>query len=110
MEGLSNFALFPLPFSTQMIGVCPHCRSREGETPVAGIWLPRGLLTQVYLHLAQMMHAVIKDNTADELSQCVKRLKHGKSPGNDGILADIIKDGGDLVQQCLLWLFKCMLC
>ena len=33
----------------------------------------------------------------------------GKSPGIDGILADMIKDGGDLVQQCLLWLFNCML-
>ena len=33
----------------------------------------------------------------------------GKSPGIDGMLADMIKDGGDLVQQCLLWLFNCML-
>jgi len=49
------------------------------------------------------------DITADELSQCIKRLKRGKSPGIDGILADMIKDGGDLVQQCLLWLFNCML-
>ena len=49
------------------------------------------------------------DITADELSQCIKRLKCGKSPGIDGMLADMIKDGGDLVQQCLLWLFNCML-
>ena len=49
------------------------------------------------------------DITVDELSQCSKRLKRGKSPGIDGILADMIKDGGDLVQQRLLWLFKCML-
>ena len=47
------------------------------------------------------------DITADELSQRTKRLKCGKSPGIDGILADMIKDGG--VQQCLLWLFNCML-
>ena len=50
-----------------------------------------------------------QDITADELSQCIKCLKRGKSPGNDGILADMIKDAGDLVQQCLLWLFNCML-
>ncbi len=49
------------------------------------------------------------DVTADELSQCIKRLKRGKSPGINSILADMIKDGGDLVQQCLLWLFDCML-
>ena len=55
-------------------------------------------------------HACLNaDITVDELSQCIKRLKHGKSPGIDGILADMIKDGGDLVQQCLLWLLSCML-
>ena len=48
------------------------------------------------------------DITVDELSQSIKRLKRGKSPGIDGILADMIKDGGDLVQQCLLWLFNCL--
>jgi len=47
--------------------------------------------------------------TVDELSQCIKRLKRGKNPGIDGILADMIEDGGDLVQQCLLWLFNCTL-
>ena len=47
--------------------------------------------------------------TSDELCSCIKRLKRGKSPGIDGILADMIKDGGDLVQECLLWLFNCML-
>jgi len=49
------------------------------------------------------------DITVDELSQCIKRSKRGKSPGIHGILADMIKDGGDLVQQCLLWLFNCTL-
>ncbi len=49
------------------------------------------------------------DITVDELSQCIKRLKQGKSPGIDGILADMIKDGCGLVQQCLLWLFNCTL-
>ena len=58
----------------------------------------------MYLHLA-----LNADITVDELSQCIKRLKRDKSPGIDGILADMIKDGGDLVQQCLLWLLNCML-
>ncbi len=49
------------------------------------------------------------DISVEELSQCIKRLKSGKSPGIDGILADMIKDGGDIVQQCLLWLLNCML-
>ena len=32
-----------------------------------------------------------------------------QSPGIDGILPDMIKDGGELVKQSLLWLFNCML-
>ena len=39
-----------------------------------------------------------EDINVDELSQCIKRLKHGKGLGIDGILADIIKDGNDLAQ------------
>ena len=53
--------------------------------------------------------ALNADITIEELCPCIKRLKRGKSPGIDGILADMIKDGGDLVQECLLWLFNCML-
>ena len=44
-----------------------------------------------------------------ELRDCIKRLKRGRSPGIDGILAEMIKDGGDLLETCLLWLFNCML-
>ena len=54
------------------------------------------------------MHA-LAENTVNELSQCIKHLKHGKSPGIDGIFAEMIKNGGDLVQQCLPWLFNCTL-
>ena len=53
--------------------------------------------------------ALNKDITIDELCSCIKRLKRGKSPGIDGILPDMIKDGGELVKQSLLWLFNCML-
>ncbi len=50
-----------------------------------------------------------KNITHDELCSCIKRLQCGKSPGIDGIVADMIKDGGDLVKECLLWLFNRML-
>ena len=53
--------------------------------------------------------ALNKDITTEELCTCIKRLKRGKSPGIDGILRDMIKDGGELVKQSLLWLFNCML-
>ncbi len=49
-----------------------------------------------------------EDISLDELCPCIKCL-HGKSPGIDGIVADMIKDGGDLVNEFLLWLFNCML-
>ena len=47
--------------------------------------------------------------TADELHTCIKRLKHGKSPGIDGILAEMIKGRGHLLESCLLLLFNGML-
>ena len=39
----------------------------------------------------------------------MKRLKCGKRPGINGVAPDMIKDGGELVKQSLLWLFNCML-
>ena len=33
--------------------------------------------------------------TANELHDCIKRLKHNKSPGVDGVLSEMNKDGGD---------------
>ena len=50
-----------------------------------------------------------EDITTEELCSCIKRLKRGKNLGIDGILPDMIKDGGELMKQSLLWLFNCML-
>ncbi len=37
--------------------------------------------------------------TAEELHVCVQELKRGKSPGIDGVSADMVIDGGD----CSVW-------
>ena len=50
------------------------------------------------------------DITLDELCSCIKRLQRGKIPDIDGVVADMTKDGGDLVNECLLWLFKRVFC
>ncbi len=50
-----------------------------------------------------------EDISLDELCPCIKCLQRGKSPGIDGIVANMFKDGGDLVNGCLLWLVNCML-
>jgi len=47
--------------------------------------------------------------TAEELHVCIKKLKRGKSPGIDGVSADMVIDGGDLLHDCLLQLFNRML-
>ena len=47
--------------------------------------------------------------TADELHDCIKRLRRNKSPGIDGILSEMIKDGGDVLHNCLLVTFNLML-
>ena len=46
--------------------------------------------------------------TAEELHVCIKKLKRGKSPGIDGVSADMVIDGGDLLHDCL-FLFNRML-
>ena len=46
---------------------------------------------------------------ANELHDCIKRLKRKKSPGIDGILSEMIKDGGDVLHNCLLVIFNLML-
>ena len=38
-----------------------------------------------------------------------KNLKRGKSPGIDGVSADMVIDGGDMLHECLLQLFNRML-
>ncbi len=47
--------------------------------------------------------------TAEELHVCIKKLKRSKSPGIDGVSADMVIDGGDLLHECLLRLFNRML-
>ena len=47
--------------------------------------------------------------TADELHDCIRRLKRNKSPGIDGVLSEMIKDGGDVLHNCLLFIFNLML-
>ena len=49
------------------------------------------------------------DITTDELHECIKKQKRGKSSDIDGIVVEMIKDGGELLQRCILWLFNCML-
>ena len=49
---------------------------------------------------------------ADELHDCIKRLKRNKSPespGNDGVLSEMIKGGSDVLHNCLLVIFNLML-
>ena len=35
--------------------------------------------------------------TVDELHDCIKRLKRNKPPGIDGVLSEMLKDGGDVL-------------
>ena len=48
--------------------------------------------------------------TADELQQEFEaRLKRSESPGIDGVLSEMIKDGGDMLHDCLLAIFNLVL-
>ena len=47
--------------------------------------------------------------TAEKRHVYIENLKRGKSPGIDGLSADMVNDGGDLLHDCLLQLFNRML-
>lgn len=47
--------------------------------------------------------------TSDQLHDCIKRLKRNKSAGIDGILSEMVKDGGEVLHSCFLVIFNLML-
>ena len=110
-------------FKSPQHGVCPVSMAAQFEafkslmgaepaktpgrlvTPdVAG--LPGQVSTSTSNDQSECLNA---DITVDELHDCIKRMKRGKSSGMDGIVAELIKDGGELLQSCILCLFNCML-
>ena len=51
--------------------------------------------------------ALNKDITIEELCSCMKRTKRGKRPGIDGILPEMIKDGGETELVVAIQLHAC---
>ena len=102
-------------FKTQQSNVCPvelaaqfeAFRALMGSQPAQGPEQAEHLLgTSVRAADASCLNASI---TADELHYCIRRLKRNKSPGIDGVLSEMIKDGGDVLHNCLLVIFNLML-
>ena len=101
-------------FQTQQSNVCPvelaaqfeAFRALMGSQPAQTPEQADLLGTSVRAADASCLNAPI---TTDELHDCIKRLKRNKSPGIDGILSEMIKDGGDVLHNCLLVIFNLML-
>ena len=62
--------------------------------------------TSVRVVDASCLHAPV---TSDELHDCIKRLKHDKTAVIDGILSELVNDGGEVLHSCLLVIFNLML-
>ena len=101
-------------FKTQQSNVCPvelaaqfeAFRALMGSQPAQTPEQADVLGTSVRAADASCLNAPI---TTDELHDCIKRLKRNKSPGVDGILSEMIKDGGGVLHNCLLVVFNLML-
>ena len=101
-------------FKTQQSNVCPvelaaqfeAFRALMGSQPAQIPEQTDSLGTSVWAADVSCLNASI---TADELHDCIKRLKRNKSPGVDGVLSEMLKDGGDVVRNCLLVIFNLML-
>ncbi len=101
-------------FKTQQRDVCPvelaaqfeAFRALMGSQPAQIPEQAELLGTSVRAADASCLNASI---TSEELHDCIKRLKRNKSPGIDGVLSEMIKDGGDVLHNCLLVIFNLML-
>ena len=101
-------------FKTQQHDVCPlelaaqfeAFRALMGSQPAQIPEQAELLGTSVRAADASCLNASI---TSEELHDCIKRLKRNKSPGIDGVLSEMIKDGGDVLHNCLLVIFNLML-
>ena len=101
-------------FKTQQSNVCPVELAAQLEAFMALMGsqpaqIPEQadlLDTSVRAADASCLNASI---TADELHDCIRRLKRNKSPGIDGVLSGVIKDGSDVLHNCLLVIFNLML-
>ena len=98
-------------FKTQQSNVCPVEPAAQFEAfrALMGSQLPEQadlLGTSVWAADVSCLNASI---TADELHDCIKRLKRNKSPSIDGVLSEMLKDGGDVLHDCLLVIFNLML-
>ena len=101
MEGIQNSAEQCLPSRASGL-----VRSFQLKGPYRTLGITDLLETSVRAAHASCLNAFI---TADELHDCIKRLKRNKSPGIDGVLSEIIKDGGDVLHDCLCVIFNLML-
>ena len=101
-------------FKTQQSNVCPvelaaqieAFRALMGSQPAQMPEQADLLGNSVRAADASCLNASI---TADELHDCTKHLKRNRSPGIDGVLSEMLKDGGDVVHNCLLVIFNLML-
>ena len=70
----------------------------------------RGLQHQVYLQPVALMTSVcLPASLQKSCIICVEKLRRGKSPGINGVSADMVINGGDLLHDCILQLFNRML-
>ena len=94
---------------TQQSNVCPvelaaqfeAFRALMGSQPAQVPEQADLLGTSVRAADASCLNASI---TADELHDCIRRLKRNKSPGIDGVLSELIKDGGDVLHFTQLFI------
>ena len=55
---------------------------------------------------SNMPLAVNSDITVQEVTNCIKNTKNGKSPGPDGIVNEMLKHSGENMHQGLCQLFN----
>ena len=70
------------------------------------------VLRTVYLSNYSLLNKQVNQGriSSDEMKEAIKRLKSGKSPGIDQISAELLKKGGDELEDQLLTIGNKVLC
>ena len=89
---------FSRAFKTQQSNVCPVELAAQFEAFKALMGSqPAQIPEQADLIGTSDASCLNASITADELHDCIKRLKRNKSPSIDGVLSEMLKDGGDVL-------------
>ena len=97
-----------IPESCCMQMIMTHAGKLPANT-LHPLQFPKSACACILAYWCAVWYACVADSEGKSCKSCIQKLKHGKSPGIDGVSAVMLIDGHELLHNCLLQLFNRML-